>query len=49
MAYIHTIAYKICPRATKGIFLGYAKGTKGFRVWLLDEEKVVISKDVIFH
>lgn len=49
VAYIHTIADKICPRATKGIFLGYAQRTKGFRVWLLDEEKVVISKDVIFH
>ena len=49
VAYVHTVADKISPRATKGIFLGYAQGTKGFRVWLLDDEKVVISKDVVFH
>ena len=49
VAYVHTVADKISPRATKGIFLGYAEGTKGFRVWLLNEEKVITSKDVIFH
>lgn len=49
VAYVHTVADKICPRATKEIFLGYAEGTKGFRVWLLNEEKVITSKDVIFH
>ena len=40
---------KINPRAARGIFLGYAQGTKGYRVWLLEEEKVVISKDVVFN
>lgn len=29
--------------------MGYAQGTKGFRIWMLEDEKVVISKDVVFH
>lgn len=49
VSYVHTVADKISPRATKGVLLGYALGTKGYRVWLLDEEKVVISKDVVFN
>ena len=49
IAYVHQVKEKINPRATRGIFLGYAQGTKGYRVWLLEEEKVVISKDVVFN
>lgn len=48
IAYVHTIADKISPRATKGVLLEYALGTKGYRVWLLEDEKVVVSKDVVF-
>ena len=29
--------------------MGYAQGTKGYRVWLLKDQKVVISKDVVFN
>lgn len=29
--------------------MGYAHGIKGYRVWLLDEEKIVVSKDVVFN
>ena len=28
VSYVHTVAEKICPRATKGVLLGYALGTK---------------------
>ena len=33
----------------KAIFLGYPKGAKGYRLWLINEKKVVISRDVIFN
>lgn len=49
ISYVHTLADKISPRPRKGVLLGYALGTKGYRVWLLDEEKVVVSKDVVFN
>lgn len=29
--------------------MGYAHGIKGYRVWLLDEEKIVVSKDMVFN
>ena len=35
-------------RAKKAIFLGYARGVKGYRLWSLDEKKFVISRDVTF-
>ena len=47
VAYIHTNQGKLKPRAIKGIFTGYATGTKGYRVWLLDEERFAISRDVV--
>lgn len=49
VAYVHSVGEKITPRATKGIFIGYAQGTKGYRIWLLEDQKVTISKDVVFH
>lgn len=48
VAYIHTDQGKLKPRAIKGIFTGYANGTKGYRVWLLDEERFAISRNVVF-
>lgn len=49
IAYVHQVKEKINPRAARGVFLGYAQGTKGYRVWLLKEEKVLITKDVVFN
>lgn len=35
----------------KGIFIGYIKDVKGFKVWCTDFKlpKCIISRDVIFH
>lgn len=49
IAYGHQVKEKTNSRAAKGVFLGYAQDTKGYRVWLIDDEKVVISKDVVFN
>lgn len=49
VAYVHQDQGKLKPRALKGIFLGYPTGTNGYKVWLLDEEKCVVSRNVIFH
>lgn len=48
-AYVHTRQAKTSPRAVKGYFVGYPDGVKGFRVWLPEEKKCVISRNVIFH
>lgn len=39
VSYVHQVKEKTSPRASKRIFLGYAQGTKGYRVWLLEEKK----------
>lgn len=39
---------KFAPRSVKGIFVGYPREAKGFRVWLPDERKIVIARDVKF-
>ena len=49
VAYVHHDQGKLKPRALKGIFLGYPQGTKGYKVWLLEELKVVISRNVVFQ
>ena len=49
LAYLHSSEGKLLPRAKKGIFTAYPEGVKGFKVWLLDEKKVVISRNVVFR
>ncbi|KAL0427911.1 UNVERIFIED_CONTAM: Retrovirus-related Pol polyprotein from transposon RE1 [Sesamum latifolium] len=36
-------------RATKGIFLGYVAGHKGYRVFDLTSNTLFVSRDVVFH
>ena len=39
---------KLEPRAKNGIFMGYGRGVKGFRIWSPSEGKVILSRDVTF-
>ncbi|KAK0597651.1 hypothetical protein LWI29_027264 [Acer saccharum] len=39
---------KLDPKSRRCIFLGYADGVKGYRLWDPTAHKVVISRDVIF-
>lgn len=33
----------------KGIFIGYCDDTKGYRVWIIEERKIEVSRDVVFR
>lgn len=39
---------KFEPRTKEGIFIGYPEQTKGYRIWLPEENKAVVSRDVQF-
>ena len=39
---------KLDPKSRKCIFLGYADGVKGYRLWDPTAHKVIVSRDVIF-
>ena len=50
-AYAHIAGEERSKRDTKSrqcTFLGYQKGVKGFKLWDLKANKVVINRDVIF-
>ncbi|XP_060202125.1 uncharacterized protein LOC132630572 [Lycium barbarum] len=47
-AYYHVSDGKLEPRARKSLFMGYAEGIKGYRIWSLDPIKFVICRDVTF-
>lgn len=49
IAYVHQVKEKTSSRASRGVFLGYDQGTKGYKVWLVDEERMIIGKDVVFN
>lgn len=48
VVYVHTDQGKLKPRAVKGVLIGYPPGTKGYKIWLLDDEKCVVSRNVKF-
>ena len=39
---------KLKPIAKKEIFVSYPSGVKGYKGWLLEEKKCVISRNVLF-
>ena len=49
LAYVHVTQGKLEPRAKKGYFLSYPLGVKGYKVWLMDDKKAIISRDVVFN
>ena len=40
---------KLAPRAQKGVFVGYSRTQKGYRVYFPDRRQYVTSVDVTFH
>ena len=49
IAYVHASQGKLCPRALKGVFLGYPFGIKGYKIWLIEEKKRRIRQDVTYN
>ena len=39
---------KLDPRAKKGVFVGFKKGVKGYKIWDPKDKKFVLSRDVTF-
>ena len=39
---------KLDPRTKKGLFLGFNKGVKGYRIWRPEVRKLTTSRDVTF-
>lgn len=49
VAFVHVDDGKLNPRAKKDVLLGYPSGVKGYKVWLTEEKKCVVSRSVIFQ
>lgn len=49
IAYIHSDTGKLNPRAKKGVFTGYPEGVKGFRIWVIEDQRCVISRNVVIR
>lgn len=40
---------KFAPRAIKGVFVGYSSGKKGYKVYDLATDSILVSRDVFFQ
>ena len=48
VAYYHVKDGKLDPRAKKGLFLGFNKRVKGYRIWRPEDRKVTVNRDITF-
>lgn len=48
-AYYHVREIKLDSKAKKAIFLGFNIGAKRYRLWCLESEKIIYSRDVTFY
>ncbi|KAJ4721737.1 Retrovirus-related Pol polyprotein from transposon TNT 1-94 [Melia azedarach] len=46
--YYHVNEGKLESRAKKGVFVGYGDGVKGYRIWSPSENRVILSRNVVF-
>lgn len=46
--YVHVDNGKLEAKSRKYIFLSYQFGVNGYKVWYLETNKLVISRDVVF-
>ncbi|KAI9154098.1 hypothetical protein LWI28_020844 [Acer negundo] len=42
-AYFHVTESKLDPRAKKVVFVGFSEGVKGFRLWISESKKIILS------
>jgi len=49
VTFVQTDDGKLNLRAKKGVLIGYPSGVKGYKVWLIEERKCVVSRNVIFQ
>ena len=47
-AYYHVKDDKLDPRAKKGVFVGFKRGIKRFKIWDPTDKKFLFSRDVTF-
>jgi hypothetical protein len=40
---------KLEPSGKKGIFVGYSDSSKAYRIYILEQHKIEVSKDVTFN
>lgn len=49
LVYYHVDQGKLKPRAKKGVFMGYPQGVKSYKIWNKEEQKIIVSRNVVFH
>lgn len=49
VAYVHIDQGKLKPKALRGVFVGYPSGVKGYKIWIPEEKKCIISRNAVFR
>lgn len=48
IAYTHSLEGKSKLWAKKNVFVGYPKGVTRYKIWLIEDQKCIISRNIIF-